>query len=75
MTKSAEQTTSWVAGNISQMDEVREAEVIGSNYIHITRKKQKPFIAGIGVTGVRDPYLIRFAGQRTKDRGYVKAGF
>lgn len=47
MTRSAEQTTSWVAGNISNMDEVREATVIAPNVLRVTRKKHSQFLAGI----------------------------
>jgi hypothetical protein len=47
MMSSAEQTTRWVAGNISKMPEVQESAVIGPNTLQITRKKYDPFVAGI----------------------------
>src|ERR1700688_3476226 len=47
MSKSPEQTTSWVAGNISKMREVRAITLLGPNTILITRKKSDPFGAGI----------------------------
>lgn len=47
MPKSQDQTTSWVATNISKMTEVQEATPLGPNTLQITRKKQGPFVAGI----------------------------
>jgi hypothetical protein len=47
MPKSADQTTSWVAGNISKMSEVQGATVLGPNALQIARKKHDSFVAGI----------------------------
>jgi hypothetical protein len=47
MARSGEQTTGWVAGNISKMPQVHEAAVIGPNSIRITRDDYEPFVAGI----------------------------
>lgn len=47
MQRSAEQMTSWVAKNISKMDEVYEATVIGPNLLQVRRKKYDPFVAAI----------------------------
>jgi hypothetical protein len=47
MSRSAEETRRWVAGNISKMSEVREAVAIGPNTLRIVRRKYSPFIAGV----------------------------
>jgi hypothetical protein len=44
---STEQTTKWVAGNISQMSTVRDVVVTGPSTIQITSKKNHTFVAGI----------------------------
>jgi hypothetical protein len=47
MAKSAEQTTTWVASNVSKMSQVHEAAVVGPNTLWITRENYDPFVAGI----------------------------
>jgi|HubBroStandDraft_6_1064221.scaffolds.fasta_scaffold65437_4 hypothetical protein len=59
MTRSAEQTTRWVAGNISKMHEVKEAEVISPHTIQITRKKYEPFVAAIISVPIVTPEILQ----------------
>ena len=59
MTRSAEQTTGWVAENISKMSDVIEAAVIGRNTLRVSRKKYDPFVAAIIAVPVVTAEILR----------------
>jgi hypothetical protein len=59
MAISAGQTTAWVAGNISKMNEVVDVSVISPKTIRVTRKNHTPFVAAIIAVDVVRSELVQ----------------